>query len=94
MNRYDENLMGKPDAIGERCTIPGCGSAMHLERHHIVPRSRGGHDGPLRTLCWTHHEMVRLRCLHFDWRDGWEFLITQKPTKQDAAIESHGWREC
>ncbi|TDI47393.1 MAG: HNH endonuclease [Acidobacteria bacterium] len=44
---------------GWRCMAPGCTSRRNLEVHHVVYRSRGGHDQPenLICLCRFHHQM-------------------------------------
>ena len=53
MNATDTALMSAPSHIAAWCGI--CGSTRHIEHHHIVPRSRGGHDGPTVTLCRDCH---------------------------------------
>jgi len=87
-------MMDKPSAISDRCTMPGCASTYRLEKHHIVFRSQGGRGGPQRTLCFDHHELCRLHVLHFRFRDGWEYLFTQEPTKYEIALDMQGWKTC
>ena len=94
MNLLLADLMDKPDALSNRCTIPGCGSTFRLENHHVVFRSQGGHKGPRRTLCWDHHEPCRLHLLHFRFRDEWEYLFTLEPTKYETALDMDGWTPC
>lgn len=58
----------------------------------MVPRSQGGKDGPLRELCWNHHEMCRLGTLHFRYDvDVSGFLITPRPIRYATALELDGW---
>jgi len=42
-----------------RCRAPGCGRTRFLEVHHIVPRRKGGSNGPenLVTLCGACHRL-------------------------------------
>lgn len=91
MNLLLAEMMDKPDALSDRCTMPGCGSTYRLEKHHVVFRSQGGHNGPRRTLCFGHHELCRLHVLHLRFRYGWEYLITQDPTKYETALDMDGW---
>jgi ATP-dependent DNA helicase RecQ len=46
---------------GWRCQ--SCGSCAGLEVHHIMPRSRLGHDAEenLITLCWECHRKIHCR---------------------------------
>jgi hypothetical protein len=43
-----------------RCTVPGCRSAMYVDVHRIRYRSRGGDNAMqnLTTLCCLHHDLV------------------------------------
>lgn len=43
---------------GWRCAAPGCSSRRNLEDHHVVYRSRGGHDGEANRICLCrfHHQ--------------------------------------
>jgi hypothetical protein len=55
-----------PRAVGGvLLTIPAtgrallvCGQYAPLEQHHVIPRSHGGHEGPLAWLCVQHHASV------------------------------------
>lgn len=95
MNEYQRALMGKPSIETAGCAI--CGACM-TERHHIVPRSQGGADGPTVTLCgWGNtggcHGLAHAHKLHlYDFGDGWQYLITKEPMKLEKAIEMGGWR--
>lgn len=46
---------------GRRCVV--CGSAVGIEKHHIVPLSKGGADEPsnMVTLCAVHHRIAHLQ---------------------------------
>lgn len=56
-----------------RCKLCGSWDASQLTRHHVLPRSHGGHEGPIVLLCLTPcHETVQPR-----WRfyaKEWGFL--------------------
>lgn len=62
------------DAGDARCHYPlggtvECGSYAHLQRHHVLPRSHQGHEGPLVYLCAKHHEMVTRGDDGMGWRE-------------------------
>jgi len=66
--------------------------------HHVVRRSRGGHDGPVLDLCGhgtagCHGAAEQLR-LHFRHSGRWEYLRTARPTRYIDALELAGWRPC
>jgi hypothetical protein len=44
----------------ERCAVPGCTNAIHLDIHHVDPRAEGGTHDPRRllALCSAHHDAV------------------------------------
>ena len=46
-----------------RCQAPGCDHVKFLEVHHVVPRARGGQNGPenLITLCSACHRLQHER---------------------------------
>lgn len=86
----------------KHCAI--CGTTSPLNEHHIVRRGAGkliGKDGrerqkPTITLCGSGttgcHGLAHQMRLHFRWKDGWEYLITQEPTDYWSALEQSGWR--
>lgn len=94
MNLLDAELMGKPSIELPWC--PFCGRPA-TNRHHIVYRSRGGKDGPTVTVCGTGnsgcHGKFHEHRLHLRYRDGWEYLETEGPTKYQTALEMEGWRK-
>lgn len=47
-----------------RCRECGSWNAADLDRHHVIPRSHGGHDGPLVYLCRSCHDRIQPR-----WRE-------------------------
>lgn len=62
------------DAGDARCHYPlggqvECGSYAHLQRHHVLPRSHQGHEGPLVYLCARHHEAVTRGDDGMGWRE-------------------------
>lgn len=48
----------RDDVEGGRARCRRCGSVARLERHHAIPRSHQGHEGPLVWLCHEHHREV------------------------------------
>ena len=96
MNQYDKALMDKPSIETSVCCI--CGIRLASNRHHIVPRGRGGNRGPTATVCGMGnlpcgcHGLLHSHRAHFRWRDGWEVLVTDEPVKYEKAIEMEGWR--
>lgn len=94
MDRLQADLMGRPSIETELC--PFCGRPAQ-NRHHIVFRSQGGEHGPTVTVCGLGntsgcHGMLHSRMLHLRWRDGWEWLRTERPTKYQEALEMDGWK--
>ena len=94
MNLLYEALMDKPSIEHEYC--PFCGRPA-TNRHHIVPRSQGGHDGPTVTVCGMGnasgcHGEFHNRRLHLRYTDRWEYLRTREPTKYQTALGMEGWR--
>lgn len=79
MSRYSAHNMRGLDWLPGYCSI--CGRPRP-ERHHVVARSLGGHDGPLIHLCGCgnalydadgillHHGAAEMHRLWFWWCDG------------------------
>lgn len=94
-NTQERKLMDKPSIESDLCAF--CG-AFATNRHHIIPRSRGGKSGPTVSVCGNGntsgcHGRLHDRTLHLDWRDGeWHYLRTLKPTKTFDALELDGWQ--
>lgn len=94
-NTQEQKLMNKPSIITDIC--PFCG-AHATNRHHIVPRSRGGSAGAVVSVCGNGntsgcHRKLHERTLHLDWRNGcWHYLRTSKPTKTFDALDMDGWQ--
>jgi hypothetical protein len=86
--------MEAPSIGGERCAW--CGSPAH-DKHHAVPRSRGGTNGPTIRLCGFGnasgcHGKAHAARLHFDYAEGrWLGIEVAQPTKRDR-LPIHGWR--
>ena len=85
MNKYQERLMDKPSIdTAPSCARCGIYVGDRIERHHIVPRSQGGKDGPTVTVCgWGNtsgcHGMLHQHRLHLDWNEPlqcWEYCTT------------------
>ncbi len=95
MNEFQRALMGMPSI--ESAVCPFCGMPA-TNRHHVVPRSQGGKDGPTVTVCGFGnaggcHGDLHAHRLHLRARDGrWEWLRTDEPTKYERALEMDGWR--
>lgn len=71
LSEADEIAVDSGDAkchypLGEKVE---CGSYAHLQRHHVLPRSHQGHEGPLVYLCAKHHEMVTRGENGVGWRE-------------------------
>lgn len=75
---------------------PFCGQRA-TNKHHIVPRSQGGHNGPTVNVCGIGnysgcHAKLHNHTLHLRYEDGWQFLETDIPTKYDKALTMEGWK--
>ena len=103
MNLYLLALMDKPSvpksALCPTCTTLDTGSwgSTQQTKHHIVPRSQGGHDGPTVYLCGHGtagcHGMAEDKKLHFRFTDRWQWLKTDVPTKYERTLMMEGWRD-
>jgi hypothetical protein len=69
------------DVESGTCACAICGSWSHLERHHLQPRSMGGHEGPLAWLCSDCHRGITEN------RDGhgWRWLLEKLGHAEIAA---------
>ena len=68
MSRRHGHLAAKYRAQnGYRCMVPGCGSSLDAQSHHIVPVAQGGEDKEenLIVLCGAHHRHLGV---HKDWQ--------------------------
>jgi hypothetical protein len=94
MNLYLLELMDKPHHLPGHCV---CCGASNPTKHHVVPRSQGGHKGPMLHLCGHgtagHHGDAEHKRLHFRYRDGWQYLHTE-PMKYEHALDLDGWVDC
>lgn len=94
MNLLDEPLYNAPSIELPYC--PFCGKPA-TNRHHIVPRSRGGKGGATVTVCGMGnasgcHGKLHSHLLHLRYADVWEYLETEQPTKYQNALSMDGWR--
>lgn len=95
MNLYDSKLMGKPSIKSDTCI---CGQPA-TNQHHIVFKSRTKNHKEIPTLslcgmgntCGCHGKAHSGR-LYFRWREGWEYLRLDEPTKRDKAEMMEGWQ--
>lgn len=97
MNEHRRRLMDAPSIESRWC--PFCGRPS-TNRHHIVPRSAGGTDGPTVTVCGFGnaggcHGKLHASRLHLDYRDGrWMYCETAEPTKTYTTLTdgAFSWR--
>ena len=93
MSLRDARLMEAPSLTPNHCAW--CGATFPLSLHHVVPRGRGGHFGPLLTLCGSGttgcHGRAEDKRLHFDHHGGgWWGIETPQATKTDN-LPAQGW---
>ena len=93
MNLLLEPLLDRPDLLPPYCVV--CGKPAN-NAHHVIVGMRKSLRVPRLRLCGSGttgcHGLAHERRLHFRFRDGWEWLATDEPTKYQAAIEMDGWR--
>lgn len=99
MNRHQRAMMALPSIELRRdgaIVCPFCGRPA-TNRHHIVPRSQGGHDGPTVAVCGLGnasgcHGMLHAHRLHLrpDGNGWWEWIATE-PMKHEQALMRIGW---
>lgn len=94
MNKLQERLYHAPSIDLPYC--PFCGRPA-TNRHHIVPRSQGGHDGATVTVCGMGnasgcHKKLHEHRLHMRYEGQWEYIETEQPTKYETALALEGWR--
>lgn len=95
VNKHQLRMMNKPSIETECC--PFCGKPAS-NRHHIVPRSQGGTNGPTITVCGIGnmsgcHKLLHDHKLHIRFTTRWEYLRTEEPTRFDEALMMTGWKE-
>ena len=96
---YRFELLQAPSLVSDTCCA--CG-AMATNRHHVVPGARRATkdlpESPTVPLCGSGttgcHGLAHAHRLHFRYRDGWEFLRTDEPVGDFAALEMEGWSRC
>lgn len=95
MNLLHRDLMDAPSLTPCYCVV--CGLPT-VTRHHVVPRSQGGHAGPVLSLCGHGtagcHGRAEDKRLHFRYDGRWWWLATQYPVKYQDALELDGWLPC
>lgn len=95
MNELSRALMSCPSCRPGFCIV--CGNP-YPTGHHVVRRSRLGHEGPILDLCGhgtagCHGEAESLK-LHFRFEGEWLYLRTKRPTRYADALDTRGWRRC
>lgn len=95
MNELEKALFSAPSIDTPYC--PFCGFPAQ-NKHHIVPRSRGGANGATVNVCGLGntsgcHGLLHKKMLHLKYEDGWYFLRTDKPTKYQTALDMQGWEK-
>ena len=94
MNELQKALFFAPKIVASEC--PFCGRPT-TNRHHIIPRSQGGKDGPTIDVCGMGnasgcHGKLHSHLLHLRYTHEWEFLETREPTKYQDALAMDGWQ--
>lgn len=94
LNLRDQRLMQAPSWDTFLC--PVCGR-VNQSRHHVVYRSHGGGSGPTISLCGFDnvtgcHGKAHQGYLHFNYVNGWMFLLADKPCSSFEADEMDGWK--
>ena len=94
MNELQKRMFHAPSFYAEYC--PFCGRKA-TNRHHIIPRSQGGHDGPTIDVCGMGnasgcHGKLHNHLLHLRYTNDWQYLETDKPTKYQDALAMDGWK--
>lgn len=95
MNEYQRKLMAAPSLNGLLCCV--CGR-LAQNRHHVVPRSQGGSDGPTVPLCGLGnasgcHAKAHANRIHFRYENGhWELIETPVGMKREKAVRFGTWR--
>lgn len=70
MSLQDQEKMSWPSRTPGFCIV--CGRSYHwagVHYHHVVPRSRGGHEGPCVQLCSACHGDVHASALHLTYNE-------------------------
>jgi hypothetical protein len=96
MNLIQLELMSAPSFAPGHCVV--CGAPYPTE-HHPVPRSAGGHDGPVLHLCGDGtrgcHGLAEAHKLYFRYDFAlyvWKWLKLPQALKYDRALDLPGWR--
>ncbi len=60
-----------------------CRKHGQLDKHHLIPRSRGGHDGPVAHLCLLCHRKVHDHTA-MDWE---KWILKHDETPPERPVE-------
>ena len=100
LNEYDAMNLNAPsvEAYGDGlCAI--CHMRPATNRHHIVPRSHGGTDGPTIAVCGNGnasgcHALLHAGRIYLRYRHGaWWFICPSPPCKIEQAWNMSGWKK-
>ena len=94
MNELQKRMFHAPSFYASEC--PFCGRPT-TNRHHVIPRSQGGHDGPTIDVCGMGnasgcHGKLHAHLLHLRYTDDWQWIETKEPTKYQDALAMDGWQ--
>lgn len=99
LNETNRHLLCKPSLTRAWCVV--CGKKA-TNQHHVIVKGMGGSryaaQIPTVSLCGMGnasgcHGLAHSGKLHFDYRDGWVYLLTEPCTYQEA-LGKEGWRPC
>lgn len=91
-NRYKDNLLDKPDVLGQSCAV--CGT-YGTDQHHVIQKGMGGVSKdieqriPKIKLCRYCHNEAHQKRLHFQWHKGWKYLNTRDQMSDEQAWEMY-----
>lgn len=60
--------------------------AVKREEHHIIPRAYGGENGPLVSLCDSHHTAVHEIATHIFLRKSFNHLLEAEKSKTEKLL--------
>ena len=100
IDKTNETLLDKPSIVQRCCCV--CGKQAQ-NQHHVIAKGMGGtrlaKRIPTLSLCGMGntsgcHGKAHSSMLHFDYRDGWYFILLDEPTKRIDALGMDGWERC
>ena len=100
LNEYDAANLNAPSIDADKnglCAI--CHMRPASNRHHIVPRSHGGTDGPTIAVCGNGnvsgcHGLLHAGRIYLRYKGGsWWFICPSPPCKVEKAHRLKGWQK-